>query len=664
LIRLVKLIFVNLLLALLILSTARFVLFINVVDSAQYTLYKKDILSVFFLGARFDLKVAAIAFSLPVIIGLLTANFKNIFKHFTSFFVIYATLIHCLLLLCSIGNYFYYQTYSTHIDVFIFGLKDDDTHAVLLSVWNDYPVIKSLLLTLFCGYLFFLINKYLQKTKAIKKLSNRSKFTYLSFNFATTFIFLIIIFLFARGTLGTHPLKRYHANVSDYIVFNKVTPNALVLIDWAISDYKNQGKFHAVKKGDYLDKMEQVLGVTNLLRSTPKNEFLEQNPPNVVIAVMESMGTSVLKFDNENEQMLGKLQPHFINDFVFKRFYAQTHATIDTLVDMLANSNDPTISASEAQKVTIPEAPLLVYQESGYRTVFIYGGNAMWRNIYNYFPHQGVDQMYDENSIMKAFPEAKDSIGQWGVADEYIFKFAEKVLKESSQPTVIVIMTVTNHSPYQLPNTVFEQKISITDEIKSLAELEEDKLHDMLQTYRYSSDTLGQFISDIKQSPMGDNTLIAATGDHRIRAMKMSSEAQIVSASQVPLYLYIPDTILAHVDHAFKPLRVGSHKDVFPTLFNFSLSNKQYSSLGGENILSADDSINYWGYSAEGVFNSNGGYLKSKPDSLIPWSTNSNKFLPAISVNNKVPPSIVNYNEFKTLYINKSIKGFDLLPFN
>lgn len=658
LIRLVKLIFVNFLLSLFILGIARLTLLISAADSAQLSAYHKDLFNVFFLGGRFDIKVAAIAFSLPIIIGLLTANFKKAFTRFLSFFLVYATLINCLLVLCSIGNYFYYQTYSTNIDVFVFGLKDGDTYAVLRSVWSEYPVIKSLLLTAFISYIVFVINKYLQKIKPTIE-SKQSKFNRLSFNVGATFTFLILIFLFARGTVGTLPLKRYHANVSDYIVFNKATPNALILLYWAEKDYKHQGKFHAVKEADYLDKMQQVLGVNNLLKSTPENEFLAKNPPNIVIAMMESMGTSVLKFHGENEQMLGKLQPDFIHDFVFERFYAQTHATIDTLVDMLANSNDPSIGASEAQKVTIPEDPMLIYQKAGYRTVFIYGGNAMWRNIYNYFPRQGFDEIYDENSIMDEYPEAKDSKGEWGVADEYLFKFTKKVLKESSKPTVVMMMTVTNHSPHQLPQTVSEKKITITDEIKSLAKIKGDKLHNMLQTYRYSSDVLGQFIRDIKQSPMGEKTLIVATGDHRIRAMKMSSEAQIVSASQVPFYLYIPNAILAHVKHSYQPLRVGSHKDVFPTLFNFSLSNKQYSSLGGNNILSPDQSVNYWGYSPEGVFNRDGAYLKSMPGKLIPWSENSNTFLSVISNANKMTPNIAGYNELKTLYINKSIKGFD-----
>ena len=37
---------------------------------------------------------------------------------------------------------FYYQTYHNHIDVFAFGLVDDDTCAVLANMWRDYPVIK------------------------------------------------------------------------------------------------------------------------------------------------------------------------------------------------------------------------------------------------------------------------------------------------------------------------------------------------------------------------------------------------------------------------------------------------------------------------------------------------------------------------------------------
>jgi phosphoglycerol transferase MdoB-like AlkP superfamily enzyme len=652
-IHLVKLIFINMLIAVFILGLARLTLLINIVDMEQLSIYQSDLFNVFFLGARYDLKVAAIAFALAVVTGLIVAIHQQSFKKFLTIFVAYAAVIHFLLVLFSVINYFYYQTYSNHIDVFIFGLKDDDTYAVLKSVWSDYPVIKALMLTLFIGYLTMKTNQYLVKKQSV----NIAKFNHLAGNITCVFMLILVVFISARGTLGTHPLKRYQANVSDYIIFNKVTPNALVLFKWANTDYKKQAKFSAVNKDDFTRKVREVLGTENLQKSTVKNEFLENNPPHVVIALMESLGSSVLTSDGQNEQLLGSLQSHFNEDFLFTRFYAQTHGTIDTLVDMLVHSNVSKIGSSDAQKVVIPEAAMFAYQQAGYETIFLYGGNAMWRNIYNYFPRQGFSKIYNENSIMSHFPEAKKSKGDWGVADEYTFKLAQKLLQTASKPTVIYIMTVTNHSPHSIPNNASESKIDIDAKLVSFSNIKGKKLANMLQTYRYSADILGDFISESKASPLGSKTIIAASGDHRIRSMYMDSNTQRAQASQVPFYIYIPTEILSNVDYAYRPLRVGSHKDLFPTLYSFSLSNQQYSSLGGNNLLSSDENVNYWGYSAEGVFNQDGAYLKSMPGKSMAWLNDINQFSEAVIEGTIVTPTAEGYSELKTMFINQAIKG-------
>ena len=37
-------------------------------------------------------------------------------------------------------NFYYFATYHTKIDAFIFGLKDDETATILGIIFNDYPL--------------------------------------------------------------------------------------------------------------------------------------------------------------------------------------------------------------------------------------------------------------------------------------------------------------------------------------------------------------------------------------------------------------------------------------------------------------------------------------------------------------------------------------------
>nr|WP_250324971.1 hypothetical protein [Campylobacter lari] len=89
----------------------------------------------------------------------------------------------------------------------------------------------------------------------------------------------------------------------------------------------------------------------------------------------------------------------------------------------------------------------------------------------------------------------------------------------------------------------------------------------------------------------------------------------------VPFYLYIPK-ILQYNIHYDKN-RVGSHKDVFPTLYNISLSNVEYISMGGRNILglAKNEKLEFGINDAlwiddKGVYITNKGYFFEKNTSI------------------------------------------------
>ena len=46
----------------------------------------------------------------------------------------------------SLVNLHYFGFYKTPIDSLVFGLVEDDTQAVLITIWEDFPVIWTLLL--------------------------------------------------------------------------------------------------------------------------------------------------------------------------------------------------------------------------------------------------------------------------------------------------------------------------------------------------------------------------------------------------------------------------------------------------------------------------------------------------------------------------------------
>ncbi|EJK2116487.1 LTA synthase family protein [Vibrio navarrensis] len=614
--QLLRILLIVFLAALMLMSISRGWFLLLAADLARLPALSQDVWRAFYIGLRFDAKVIALAFAPLLLSGLVMAASHRLFCWWRKLLPSYVGLIFFLLTAFSIGNYYYYVTYGNYIDVFAFGLFDDDTHAVLANAWQDYPILRSFFISVALAWLAYQGAAWLVvRAKQWCGPARHWSVTTLSV-FATILVYVIV----ARGSLGTLPLKRYHANVSEYKVLNIITPNAFMALDWAKSDYKKQSKFEPISVEELQAQMLKVLGQPTPEHRTPENRYLAENPPHVVMALMEGMGNNVLiEDDAQNNDLLGALREGFEQDFVFKRFMAGTSATIDSIVMMLLHSDVPTISHSSAQKVALPSSAVLPYKRAGYRVVFIYGGNSMWRNLSNYLPVQGFDQVYDENSIKNVFPEAGKYADTWGVPDEFTFKFARKLLDEATQPTLIYIMTVTNHSPFRAPDYYQPKPVHVSERLAALLGPMADQGEKLLQAYQYANDSLGQFVQGIKASSLADKTIIAASGDHRVRYLSIEREDEFGLTFGVPFYLYAPQSILTQVDFHYDPSRIGSHRDIFPTLYSLSLSGQSYISLGGENLLSSQEVSNI-GFNASRVITLQGAYSTGQPDVLYPWA--------------------------------------------
>ena len=644
-------IWLSVFIAVVIMTVGRLVFLANIGDMAELTHRGGDLWRALFTGLRFDLKIVVIGFSPLLLIGLVLAIFPKAYRFFAKIIPWYAGFIFFLVTGFSIGNYYYYLTYGNHIDVFIFGLADDDTKAVLANAWADYPIFLSFISSVIVAF----VSAFIVRVAVNKMQEWEWKPQHKGITSVSVFVMILTIFFFARGTLGSHPLKRYHAQVSDYKVLNSITPNGLIALEWAKSDYKKQNKFHSVNKVDLEAQFIKVVGNSTGQFTTPYNAYLAENKPHVVMALMEGMGTNVLVEDNYPENdLLGSLRPAFESDFVFKRFLAETPATINTLVNMLGQSNVPTISHSSAQKVEVAAAAVRPYKAAGYKTIFITATNGMWRNVANYLPSQGFDEILDENAILKEFPEAEEFRGEWGLSDEYAFKLAEKELKEATQPLMIYILTITNHTPYEVPKNYDVKPLKVSDRLLVRMGAGEEEATRLLETYQYANNALGEFVADIKASPLGNSTLIAATGDHKLRGFTMKFPDDLAVTNSVPFYLYIPEKIKEKVEHQYNKERVGSHKDIFPTLYAFSLSDANYYSLGGANLLSMD-STSRFGYHLEMTYTDKGVYLNAYPEKLYPWASELGVEKDFMS-NEKIHIGL-EYHQLQTLYINGQVKG-------
>lgn len=604
-----------------IFAFARFYLFTELYSQSGLEIPSNDLRRMWKYGLRYDFRSASLIYLPILLMGLAVFSVSSWWGKWKKLVPTLAFMLAWLSILLVLSNYFYYQTFHNYFDIFIFGLAEDDTKNILLSMFHDYPVFKILGLSLVLSAPVYWVTK--KQYSAKSKVFSRSGYVFT----AWVLVFVTLYFLAARGSTGTFPLRRNDAQVSQITFVNQVTPNAIMSLNWAFSDRKKSDRFPPVTEDEHTALM-QDLGLDSIYTRTPENTFLEKNKPHVVAVVMESFGSNMLEFDDEKENnLLGRLRPHFKEDFLFKRFLSHSNGTAPSLAGLYFHSPAQSISYSTYQNVPL-DNPFLTYKKSGYKVIYIYSGNLMWVNYANYLPKQGVDELYDQNSLMNLYPEASSNLEAWGVPDEYAFMLAERLLNEATEPLFINILTVTNHPPYKKPSTYMAQTVSSQTGFVNHAEDPIENQQEILQTYQYAADALGGFMDNLKASQAAQKTIVGVVGDHQMRRIKAIYPKEQMLDRAVPFYIYIPQRIQKNLNLHFEPLRVGSHKDMMPTLMHVSLSNAEYLALGGRNLLAEQDDPNRaFAYNEDIWLENNGAYTIAKQASFYSWADSEGLFL-------------------------------------
>jgi phosphoglycerol transferase MdoB-like AlkP superfamily enzyme len=137
--------------------------------------------------------------------------------------------------------------------------------------------------------------------------------------------------------------------------------------------------------------------------------------------------------------------------------------------------------------------------EVGYRTSFIYGGEAQFDNMRRFFMNNGFQKVVDEKDY-----ENPVFTGSWGVSDEDLFDKAHAEFSSmGEQPFFSLVFTSSNHSPFQFP----DGRIELYDEQKNTVN----------NAVKYADYALGRFIDTAKQSNYWDNTVFLIVADHNSR---------------------------------------------------------------------------------------------------------------------------------------------------
>jgi phosphoglycerol transferase MdoB-like AlkP superfamily enzyme len=556
------------------------------------------------MGFRFDLMPLAYITVLPFIIlnmaylipGKMTIRFAR--------FLIITILCfgYYLLAWIYITDYGFYSFFQDHINILFFGLFEDDTKAVITSIWKNYNVPFWLIIISAIHYAFYRFVRFLFSPYEFDLKVKRFDWRYLSY-FLIGSIFLAIS---ARGNFGRLPLSIEDAHISSNEFINKLSINGPVSLNRTIKirrtfgrasfNYLNEFKYEHWGNAyrDISGNQSKASLIESLQAFTPKNKVLKEQPPHVVLVIMESFGS----YWNDNHHaetfnLLGDLKGHFDKGIVFRNFLPAENGTIGSTVSVAVSQvirpGARFLSESEFMKTQLQSAGHLPYKQNGYDTHFMYGGKLGWRDLGKYFRVQGYDYLWGADEIKDAMPGLLNLSGpelgnEWGIFDEYLYSFIEDRLKIATKPQFILVLTTSNHPPFEQPISYSPLPIKLIPKMLEGLTVREELAKKRFIGLQYANQKMGEFLTRINSSNLKDRTVVALTGDHSFWISKGVDSDQEFKRYSVPFFLSVPEHLRpAEVDTE----RFGSHEDIFPTLYHLTLSNQSYVKLG-ENLITEE----------------------------------------------------------------------------
>ena len=569
-----------------------------------------------FLGLRFDLMPLAYINIFPFIVmnlgyfvpGKYTIkSVRTLVLSSLVFGYIFLTWVY----ICDYGFYSYFQD---HLNILFFGFFEDDTIALLTSIWKNYNLPLWLSVIFICHYAFIKLIKFMFSHYDFDLETKRFDFKVIS----SFLLGIVLLALFARGNFGRLPLSIEDAHMSSNEFINKLSLNGALTFNRALKIRKNFGNTNVNYLSSYgFKNWEEAFQIAfpekplkstlieSLKATTPLNPALEKNPPHVVLVVMESFGSYWNNQQSESFNILGALDEHFKQGILFKNFLSAENGTIGSMVSVATSQvirpGARFLSESDFMRTKLQISGHLPYQKAGYDTHFLFGGKLGWRDLGKYLSVQGYDYLWGADEIKETMPElnnieAKDLGNEWGVFDEYLYSFIEEQLRTATKPQFFLVLTTSNHPPFEFPSSYNVLPMEMNRNILDKVTIGEEIARKRFMGLQYSNQKMGEFLSKIKTTALNDKVVVALTGDHSFWIAKGVGLDEEFKRFAIPFYLSIPDRI--------KPKKVdsenfGSHEDIFPTLYNLTLSNQEYLKLGEDLINEKGLSLNSSGLFAD-----------------------------------------------------------------
>ncbi len=310
---------------------------------------------------------------------------------------------------------------------------------------------------------------------------------------------------------------------------------------------------------------KQINSISGVSTLRPIKSDSVETKKNVVLITIESYSADFMKMYGNEQNITPFLDNLAQKSLLFTNLYAVGNRTVRGL-EAVTLCFPPTAGESVVKRKDNKDkfSTGAVFKQKGYNVKFLYGGDAFFDNMEDFFVGNGYD-IVDKKSFT---PDEITFANIWGVCDEDMANKAIKVMNteaKTGKPFFNHWMTVSNHRPFTYPNN----KINIPGDAKSRD-----------GGVKYTDYALKKFFEMASKQPWYKNTVFVILADHC--ASSAGKTELPVDKYKIPAMIYSPGFIQPQ-----NYTNLMSQIDIMPTLFGLLHFNYQ-SKFFGQDVLKPD----------------------------------------------------------------------------
>lgn len=468
---------------------------------------------------------------------------KNQFKYYFTWSIIFTVL--CII------NSIYYTNYMSYASVSLLSTSlqvIDVADAVTKNVMElkDFSYIWQLVA-------MFFVNLYLKKKKYYEYVSDIEVGKVRTLN---TLVASLIFFGFFASTLTGLDISR----------LGKQWNRTYLVMNFGLYTYQANDIFVSLKTqiSPLFGYDEAAKNFREFYDEKKKNESIPENKytnilkgRNVITIHAESIQNFVLNTQFNGQDVAPNLKRLANEGLYFSNYYAQESVGTSsdsefTFLTSLMPASSGTVAISYWDREY--NTSLKELKKMGYYTFSMHANNGTFWNRHLIHPKYGYDNFYYYTKDYEI-----DEVLGMGLSDKSFFRQSVPKIKEVSennQNFYGTLIMLTNHTPFDAASQVdfdvdykYEKKNETTGEMETVSApfLEDTTLGNYMKTVHYADEAIGEFINELDEAGLLENTVIVIYGDH---------DAKIKKSEYLYYYNYDPytDSVLDEDDPNYKDI--------------------------------------------------------------------------------------------------------------